>query len=256
MDGPPLVVDDHPASRAALAAGLDAREAGTVAEALAALLDGRPSVVVLDLCLDAPAGELHDALSAARIPVVLVSGLDCDDAARVALARGWICLAKPCTHDTLTAALRAALESRTVIDPDRPTIVPDLPPPPRAVAPERIPSDAPLHADPSVARTDLVTRRALRGLVALLIGALTVWGDLRGHPVSGVTVAVLGALGMGATAIRDAAVKRPGTTAAGGALLLALGIGGDLSGVSELGTLAATGVAAATALVDRAREAA
>jgi hypothetical protein len=107
--------------------------------------------------------------------------------------------------------------------------------------------------DPRVAIVDLQTRRLLRGLCALLIAGLTVYGDATGHPVSGVTVAVLGLLGVGTTSAVEAARKRPGATAAGGAALLLVSLLGDLVDVRELGSMAAFGVGGAVALVDRAR---
>lgn len=142
-------------------------------------------------------------------------------------------------------------------DNARRTIIPEPISPrvltPPGIEPARTPSNAPLHADARVAVADLITRRVLRGGVAIAIAWLTIRGDATGHPVSGITVAVLGALGMGASALRDAATKRPGATAAGGAGLVLLALAGDVYGVGELGTVAAGGVAAATALIDQAR---
>lgn len=254
-----LVVDDHPAALEALAAPLReryaVRTAGTVATALAALAG--VSCVVLDLLLDAPATALHRALHDARTPVVVVSGLESTAAQQVAAVWGWPALPKPVSPEPLLAAVEAALETRPMPDtsPDasgeRTTMAPPAPlPEPPAVPVDSSPPIA--QTDPRVAVVDLVSRRILRGLVALAIAGLTVWGDSTGHPVSGVTVAVLGALGMGVDAAVAAARRRPGATAAGGAALLALALAGDATGAGQLGTLAAVGVAGATALVDRA----
>lgn len=76
---------------------------------------------------------------------------------------------------------------------------------------------------------------------------------MTGHPVSAVTVVVLGALGMGVAAAVEAAKKRPGVTAAGGAGLVALALGGTALDLPDAGSVAALGAAAVTALVDHAR---
>ena len=257
-----LVVDDHPAALEALAAPLReryaVRTAGTVAAALAALAGA--SCVVLDLLLDAPATELHRALHDTRTPVVVVSGLESTAAQQVAAVWGWPALEKPVSPDALTAAVEAALETRPMPDtsPDASGERTTMAPPPAALpAPRPVPADA--DSSPPIAQTDaraaivdMLTRRILRGVVALAIAGLTVWGDSIGHPVSGVTVAVLGAMGMGVDAVLAATRKRPGATAAAGAALLALALAGDATGAGQLGTLAAVGVAGATALVDRA----
>lgn len=255
-----LVVDDHAAALDALAYALRDRYevlvAATVREALAVLARLTPAVVVLDLLLDAPAAALHRELLLRDLPVVVVSGIEGDAAQALARVWGVPALLKPVTdHDLLTAVQRATRATTTETppmpddNPQRATVAP-----PEPIAPDaRMPSDAPLHADPVVARADLLSRRILRGVVSLLIGGLTLYGMRTGHPVDGVTVAVLGALGMGPDALAAAARKRPGATVAGGGALLALALAGDVYGVGGLGELAAGGVAAATALVDRAR---
>lgn len=245
-----LVVDDHDASRAALAAALreryEVQDVATVSAALAALPSA--DAVVLDLVLDDPVNMLVDVLAARGVPVVVVSGLEPDAAAELAACHGWSALAKPVAPDTLNAAVAAALEPPMPENTDaRSTMAP--PPPPREV------TSAPPIAltDPSVARVDLITRRALRALCALLITGLTVWGDSTGHPVSGVTVAALGLLGVGAAAGVDAVRRRPAASLVGGAGLLLLALAGSVAHVDGPGTLAAMLVAGATATVDRAR---
>lgn len=80
-----LVVDDAPAVASALAyaltgAGCVVRVATTVDAALVELAR-RPDVAVVDHCLDRDAAMFRLALVRARVPVLLVSGLD-DDPAR------------------------------------------------------------------------------------------------------------------------------------------------------------------------------
>jgi len=227
---------------------------------------GSRAVVALDLVLGDDAAALHDALEGLGGPVLVVSGYESDRGRQTAARRGWRFLAKPFTEEEFRAALDAAAEegstpTMSIEGPDMRTT-----PAPRASRPDpgddeiapdaRLPSDAPLHADPGVAKADLISRRALRGAVALLITGLTVYGDMTGHPVSGVTVAILGALGMGAKAFIDAAKKRPAATAIGGAGIVALALGGTAMSVPEAGQAAAIGAALATVLVDAARGAA
>ena len=255
-----LVVDDHAAALDALAYALRDRYevivAATVREALAVLARLTPAVVVLDLLLDAPAAALHRELLLRDLPVVVVSGIEGDAAQAIARVWGVPALLKPVAdHDLLTAVQRATRAPTTEThpmpddNPQRATVAP-----PEPILPDaRTPSDAPLHADPSVARADLVSRRALRGVCAMLIAGLTAWGDAHGHPVSAVTVVVIGALGMGINAAVEAAKKRPGATAAGGAGLAVLALGGTLLELPDAGSIAALGAAAVTALVDHAR---
>lgn len=254
-----LVVDDHAAALDALAYALRDRYevlvAATVREALAVLARLTPAVVVLDLLLDAPAAALHRELLLRDLPVVVVSGIEGDAAQAIARVWGVPALLKPVTdHDLLSAVQRATRATTTETPP-----MPDDNPratvaPPEPIAPDaRTPSDAPLSADPSVARADLLSRRVLRGVCAILIAALTAYGDATGHPVSAVTVITIGALGMGVSAALDAAKKRPGVTAVGGAGLAVLALGGTLLELPDVGAAAALGAAAVTALVDHAR---
>jgi len=81
-----LVVDDDPALRMLCRVnlqleGFDVREAGTLAEAEAAVADERPDVVLLDVHLNAErTGDLLARLRADGIPVVLVTGsVDIDE---------------------------------------------------------------------------------------------------------------------------------------------------------------------------------
>jgi DNA-binding response OmpR family regulator len=75
-----LVVDDDPALRMLCRVNLQlegfaVREAGTLAEAEAALAEERPDVVLLDVHLNAErTGSLLERLRADGIPVVLVTG--------------------------------------------------------------------------------------------------------------------------------------------------------------------------------------
>jgi DNA-binding response OmpR family regulator len=81
-----LVVDDDPALRMLCRVNLElegfaVREAGTLAEADAAVAEERPDVVLLDVHLNAErTSELLERLRADGIPVVLVTGsVDIDD---------------------------------------------------------------------------------------------------------------------------------------------------------------------------------
>lgn len=180
-----LVIEDHQLPRAAAVAaleGYDVTEAATVGDAFAALALRRPAVVVLDLAMDRPSAGLHATLQALRLPVVVVSGLEAEEARAAADAAGWRCLPKPFTAE----ALRAVVEELAA-----PSIVPDLAPPPRATRPmpevhpppptaterpptpdlpERTPSGAPVDGrDPWRDRLRVVMDRVLylAGLVVL-----------------------------------------------------------------------------------------
>ena len=153
-----LVVDDHPspatsAAHALEAAGYSARVATSVDAALVGLAD-RPDAVVLDHCLDRDASLLRLALVRARVPVVLVSGLDDEAALDVAGAHAWSFLPKPFDDVALTAAVASLFPPETPSMPERPSpdprasIVPDLPPAPASIAPR----EAPLPAPPPAAQ--------------------------------------------------------------------------------------------------------
>lgn len=153
-----LVVDDHPAPAMSAAhalevAGYFARVATSVDAALVELAD-RPAAVVLDHCLDRDASLLRLALVRARVPVVLVSGLDDEAALDVAGAHRWPFLPKPFDDVALVAAVAALFPTETPSMPERPSpdprpsIVPDLPPAPATIAPR----EAPLPAPPPAAQ--------------------------------------------------------------------------------------------------------
>jgi len=152
-----LVVDDHPspatsAAHALEAAGYIARVATSVDAALVELAD-RPDAVVLDHCLDRDASLLRLALVRARVPVVLVSGLDDEAALDVAGAHRWPFLLKPFDDVALTAAVASLFPPETPVpernSPDpRPSIVPDATEAPAAIAPR----EAPLPAPPPAAQ--------------------------------------------------------------------------------------------------------
>ncbi len=153
-----LVIDDHPAPATSAAHALEvaghfARVATSVDAALVELAD-RPDAVVLDHCLDRDASLLRLALVRARVPVVLVSGLDDEAALDVAGAHRWPFLPKPFDDVALLAAVDALFPTETPSMPDRPSpdprasIVPDLPPAPASIAPR----EAPLPAPPPAAQ--------------------------------------------------------------------------------------------------------
>ena len=124
-----LVVDDEPAARLSLAlplreVGHDVTEAGTVAEALAALAGATPTVCVLDLSLDTDPSPLHAALTARSVPTLLVSGREPATLPNVADPRGWSYLAKPVAHEALIAGVSALL----------PAPAPSVPPAPESLA--------------------------------------------------------------------------------------------------------------------------
>lgn len=120
-----LVVDDEPAARMALTMplrdlGHDVVEAGTVAEALAALASSTPTVCVLDLSLDADASGLHAALVTRQVPVLLVSGREPATLPTIADPRGWSYLAKPVAHEALLAGVSALLPASAPSTPPAP----------------------------------------------------------------------------------------------------------------------------------------
>lgn len=107
--GSALLVDDDPALRLLCRVnleleGFEVREAGTVAEAEAAIAEARPGVVLLDVNLRGT--KTHDLLARIRtagIPVVLVTGsVDIDDYRDKADA----ILGKPFVPETLVETAR------------------------------------------------------------------------------------------------------------------------------------------------------
>ncbi len=219
-----LVIDDAPQAALSSALALDAagytvRVATSVDAALSELAD-RPDAVVLDHCLDRDASLLRHALVHARLPVLLVSGLEDEAAARVAAAHGWACASKPLADDELVAAVAALLTTpETPSMPDsRPSVVPDpapapLPPPPPTAA--YTPSGRPLNVPTAVQVID-----RLGDLVGVIvIGLLCHAGKLGGE----VAVIAIGAiLGVG-TGLRQAGARAGVPTGVGVVGLLLLG---------------------------------
>lgn len=279
-----LVVDDHPspatsAAHALEAAGYHARVATSVDAALVELAD-RPDAVVLDHCLDRDASLLRLALVRARVPVVLVSGLDDEAALDVAGAHRWPFLPKPFDDVALLAAVESLqidrpetpMPSRPSPDP-RPSIVPDASEVPATIAPR----EAPLPAPPPAAQLTPSGRPVNVPVVVqaidrigdvvgvIVIGHLCALGKLGGVEAAIVIGAILGV----GTGLRQAGARAgiaPGLSvvglmllglgrwlapaAAGAELARASGIfgllalGGDLLGVGGAGTLAALGAGA------------
>lgn len=207
-----LVVDDHPspatsAAHALEAAGYHARVATSVDAALVELAD-RPAAVVLDHCLDRDASLLRMALVRARVPVVLVSGLDDEAALDVASAHRWPFLPKPFDDVALVAAVAALFPTETPSMPDRPSpdprasIVPDLPPPPAAVqraeeplpapppAAQLTPSGRPIVVTPAVQIVDHISDMV--GMI--ILGLLCYAGKIGGTETM---IAIGGILGLG-----------------------------------------------------------
>ena len=112
---------------------------------------------------------------------------------------------------------------------------------PRATAP--MSERAQIHNDWS--------RRVKHTLIGAMIAGLTWYGQRTGHPVEWYVVAVLGALGVGPEAVKNALTARPKAAVAGVASLVALAVAGDALNVSQLGALSSLGVAALP-FVDRA----
>lgn len=232
-----LVVDDHPspatsAAHALEAAGYSARVATSVDAALVELAD-RPDAVVLDHCLDRDASLLRLALVRARVPVVLVSGLDDEAALDVAGAHTWSFLPKPFDDVALVAAVAALFPTETPSMPERPSpdprpsIVPDLPPSPASIAPR----EAPLPAPPPAAQLTPSGRPAnvpplvqaidrVGDIVAcVIIGHLCALGKVSGE----VAVLAIGAIVGVGTGLRQVGA-RAGTGAGVGVVgLLLLG---------------------------------
>ena len=153
-----LIIEDQEAVRVLAAsllrsAGHEVREAATVTAALDALDAAAPDAVVLDLSLGEPSAALHARLRSMLLPVLVVSGLDADDAQSAAIAQGWSSLPKPFDPETLIAMV------------DR--LKPIVPPPPT----ERPPLDG-LSSSPSPAVDPLRDRLRVVLDRAIYAGAL------------------------------------------------------------------------------------
>lgn len=241
-----LVIDDAPAVAASLAHDLAAvghrvRVALTVGAALAELASERPDAVVLDHHLDGDASLLRHALAHARLPVLVVSGLDDDVAPSIAAAHGWPYLSKPPDAAALVATVAALLTPETPMSDPRPSIVPDASDAPRAISPR---AEAPLPAPPPVAQ---ITPSG-RPVPPVVVQAIDRLGDIVGviavahlcalGKIGGVEACiVIGAiLGLG-TGLRQAGARAgvaPGLSVVG---LLVLGVGRWLApaaGAAEL----------------------
>jgi CheY-like chemotaxis protein len=159
-----LVIEDQTSPRAAAVAaleGYDVTEAATVGEAMAALAAEPFDAAVLDLGMDRPSVALHERLQRLRIPVVVVSGLEEEDARAAASSNGWRCLSKPFTAESL----RAVVEELAGERPSAPRVTrPEIPPPSpteRPPVPERTDSGAPTYHDPWRDRVRVVMDRGL-----------------------------------------------------------------------------------------------
>ena len=251
---PVLVVDDAPAVAASAAQALEAaghlpRVATSVDAALAELVD-RPAAAVLDYALDRPSALLRHALVRHRVPTLLVSGLDDEDARAVAATHGWPFLPKPFDDAQLCAAVAALFPHGDPMPapPDpRPSLVPDLPPAPAAVVPRaEEPLPAPPAAPAPAAAQFTPSGRPLS--VPVVVQAIDRLGDIVGviavahlcalGKIGGVEACiVIGAiLGVG-TGLRQAGARvgaAPGLSVVG---LLLLGLGRWLApaaGAAEL----------------------
>ena len=230
-----LVVDDAPAVAASAVQALEAaghmpRVATSVDAALAELVD-RPAAVVLDYALDRPSALLRHALVRHRVPTLLVSGLDDEDARAVASAHGWPFLPKPFDDEQLAAAVAALFPHGDPMPapPDpRPSLVPDLPPPPAAVAPREAPLPAP-PAAPAVATSPsgrpLAPSKTAEVLdrVGDIIGCLLLFQLCRDGKIGGVeTMFAIGAILGVNNGVRQYSAARVGGAGVGvaGALVL------------------------------------
>ena len=288
MNNPPiharvLVIDDNDAARLALVHALardfTVTEAASIATALQSIATApsRYDAVVCDLKMDAPSAPLHDVLSHHRMPVVLISGVESERLPETARRYGWRYIAKPCDPDALVSAVYAAISSAERASREsgeRLTVAPSSSPaiivqsPTSAPAIESAVRDGGVHyprettpAEGSPRATvpmsdrarihDDWSRRLKHVVIGLCITGLTLYGQRTGHPVEWYVVAVLGALGVGPEAVKNALTARPKAAVAGVAGLVALAVAGDALNVSQLGALSSLGVAALP-FVDRA----
>lgn len=270
-----LVIDDDAPARLALVHALApyylVTEASSVAAALASLARRETyDAIVCDLRMDAPSAPLHDVLEHHRLPVVLVSGVEAEQLPEVARRHGWRFVAKPCDAPALVDAVRRAMDE-TRASSDRVTMVPRgsepviVQSPTSAAAVNEAVRDggvpvqrANTPARGSSARAteraqihDDWSRRLKHVVVSLCITGLTLYGQRTGHPVEWYVVAILGSLGLGTGAVKDAFTTRPRAAVAGVTALVGLAVAGDVLNVSALGAVSSLGVAALP-LADRA----
>jgi two-component system OmpR family response regulator len=137
VTGAVLVVDDDPKVRGLTArlleqAGYAAREFGSGVEALEAVRDERPEVVILEVCLADISGyevcrTLRDRFGEA-LPIIFVSGERVEPIDRVAglLVGGDDYLVKPFAPDELLARVRALVRRATPPAPPQPAVGSDL----------------------------------------------------------------------------------------------------------------------------------
>lgn len=234
-----LVVDDAQQIREgfaqALRAHFDVASAATVAEALSYLVGRRPDAVVLDLSLDESVAPLHSALADLGVPVLLVSGADPGSLPSIATEHGWRHVVKPVDVEVLVGAVDQLL-ARSTPPPEQPLPRPSRAPapPPRNETPARG-SSRPPDATPSTwpaalsSTVDMLTRRALRGIVAWLIYRLQSGGHGSAEAVVGLVVCAVGI---------DAAMqlyqRSRGAAAAAVALPVLLALAGEATGSREL----------------------
>ena len=241
-----LVIDDQPASLMSLAvplreAGYTVLEAATVDAALTALVLRDPDAVVLDLALDRPSAGLHQVLVAKGLPVVVVSGIGRDALPATSESNGWSFLEKPVGDHALVAML-AKILPRATRAPEAPAPIVEAPQPEAPRAPASSPPAG--YTDPSVQRVDALSRRALRGFCAALTVGMSIYFESRGHVVPYPIVISIAAMALGAQAVADAIRKRPGVTVGGAAVLVALALVGNATGVREAQLLAVIGTGA------------
>jgi CheY-like chemotaxis protein len=253
------VIDDDPLARELVLHTLrdhyTVREAASVDAALDELRQAPPDGVVLDLVLGdgVDARPLHEAIARRNLPVVLISGVDGTRLPSIAESRGWIYLTKPCDPPVLLATIAHALAARGPRVEVRPT------PDPRAsrVTPEpsvaarleatalpaaaEAPSQSPPR-DPRVEIADLHSRRLLRGLIAILTTAVTLYFESRGHTVPTPFVLAMSVMALGVEGGLKAAKARPGVAAAGAVSLVGVALLGDFLNLRELSHLAVLGV--------------
>ncbi|WKD61944.1 Transcriptional regulatory protein LiaR [Corynebacterium ciconiae DSM 44920] len=117
------LIDDHPVVRSGLKAILNAQpeirvaaEAGSVAEAVAAIAEARPDVVLCDLRLGASDSDGVEVIRGSEQPVVILSTYDRERDIRACLdagAHGY--LVKDAPVDTIVEAIRAVARGEVYV---------------------------------------------------------------------------------------------------------------------------------------------